>query len=81
MIDKNSEKYLQFEKMWNGITPKGTNISKTNYFRSLMKNNCQQEGFEFSKINSYLVYSGEYKRIYFSPKTYLMNNTRSLINH
>jgi len=28
-----------------------------------MKNNCQQEGFEFSKINSYLVFSGEYKNL------------------
>tara|TARA_Y100001970_G_scaffold18460_2_gene20734 strand:- start:2508 stop:2768 length:261 start_codon:yes stop_codon:yes gene_type:complete len=63
MIDKNSKKYLQFEKRWNGVTPKGTNISKKNSFRSLMKNNCQQEGFEFSKVNSYLIYSGEYKNL------------------
>ena len=25
MIDKKSEKYLQFEKLWNGLTPKGVN--------------------------------------------------------
>ena len=48
--------------MWNGITPKGTNISKRIPLL-LMKNNCQQEGFEFSMINSYLVYSGEYKNL------------------
>ena len=47
MIDKNSQEYVQFEKLWNGITPKGNNISKKNSFRSKMKNSCHQEGLEF----------------------------------
>ena len=63
MIDKSSDKYIQFEKLWNGITPKGNNINKKNSFRSRMKNKCHQEGFEFSKINSYLIYSGDYKKL------------------
>ena len=28
-----------------------------------MKNSCHQEGLEYSKINSYLVYSGLSKRL------------------
>ncbi len=63
MIDKKSSKYCQFAKLWDGLTPKGVNVNKKNAFRSRMKNNCQQEGFEFSKINSYLVFSGEYKNL------------------
>ena len=61
MIDKESEEYIQFEKLWKGITPKGVNVSKKNSFRSRMKNSCNQEGLEFSKINSFLVYSGKSK--------------------
>lgn len=61
MIDKESEEYIQFEKLWKGITPKGVNVSKKNSFRSRMKNSCSQEGLEFSKINSFLVYSGKSK--------------------
>ena len=61
MIDKESEEYIQFEKLWKGITPKGVNVSKKNLFRSRMKNSCNQEGLEFSKINSFLVYSGKSK--------------------
>ena len=58
MIDKNSEQYLKFEDLWEGKTPKGVNINKKNSFRSRMKNSCHQEGLEFSKLNSFLVYSG-----------------------
>ena len=54
MIDKKSVTYLQFEKLWEGITPKGKNHSKKDNFRSRMKNSCQQEGLEFSKVNSFL---------------------------
>ena len=63
MIDKESEEYIQFEKLWKGITPKGVNVSKKNLFRSRMKNSCNQEGLEFSKINSFLVYSGKSKAL------------------
>ena len=61
MINKESEEYILFEKLWEGITPKGVNVSKKNSFKSRMKNSCNQEGLEFSKINSFLVYSGKSK--------------------
>ena len=63
MIDKESEEYIQFEKLWKGITPKGVNVSKKSSFRSRMKNSCNQEGLEFSKINSFIVYSGKSKAL------------------
>ena len=63
MIDKNSEQYLKFEELWEGKTPKGLNINKKNSFRSRMKNSCHQEGLEFSKLNSFLVYSGLSKKL------------------
>ena len=63
MIDKKSATYLLFEKLWNGITPKGKNHSKKDTFRSRMKNSCQQEGLEFSKINSYFIFSGDSKKL------------------
>tara|TARA_Y100001936_G_C16048257_1_gene656074 strand:+ start:905 stop:1165 length:261 start_codon:yes stop_codon:yes gene_type:complete len=63
MIDTTSEQYKIFNNLWDGKTPKGINISKKNSFRSRMKNSCSQEGFEFSKINSYLVYSGLSKKL------------------
>ena len=63
MIDKNSEQYLKFEELWGGKTPKGVNINKKNSFRSKMKNSCHQEGLEFSKLNSFLVYSGLSKKL------------------
>jgi hypothetical protein len=63
MIDKKSAPYLQFEKLWDGITPKGKNHSKKDTFRSRMKNSCQQEGLEFSKINSYFIFSGDSKKL------------------
>ena len=63
MIDKNSEQYLNFEELWEGKTPKGFNINKKNSFRSRMKNSCHQEGLEFSKLNSFLVYSGLSKKL------------------
>ena len=63
MIDESSEQYKIFDNLWEGITPKGLNISKKNSFRSRMKNSCHQEGFEYSKINSYLVYSGLSKKL------------------
>ncbi len=63
MIDKNSEQYLKFEELWEGKTPKGVNINKKNSFRSRMKNSCHQEGLEFSKLNSFLVYSGSSKKL------------------
>lgn len=58
MIDKESEQFKQFEQLWKGATPKGINVNKKNSFRSRMKNSCNQEGFEYSKINSFLVFSG-----------------------
>ena len=63
MIDKNSEQYLKFEELWEGKTPKGVNINKKNSFRSRMKNSCHQEGLEFSRLNSFLVYSGLSKKL------------------
>ena len=63
MIDKKSATYLQFEKLWDGITPKGKNHSKKGTFRSRMKNSCQQEGLEFSKVNSYFIFSGASKKL------------------
>ena len=63
MIDKNSQQYLKFEELWEGKTPKGVNINKKNSFRSRMKNSCHQEGLEFSKLNSFLVYSGLSKKL------------------
>ena len=63
MIDESSEKYKIFANLWHGKTPKGFNINKKNSFRSRMKNSCHQEGLEYSKINSYLVYSGLSKKL------------------
>ena len=63
MIDTNSDQYKIFENLWNGMTPKGLNVNKKNSFRSRMKNTCHQEGFEYSKVNSYLVYSGLSKKL------------------
>ena len=63
MIDKNSEQFKSFESLWRGETPKGINLTKKNSFRSRMKNSCQQEGFEYSKINSFLVFSGLSKKL------------------
>ena len=63
MIDENSNQYKIFDNLWQGKTPKGFNINKKNSFRSRMKNSCHQEGLEYSKINSYLVYSGLSKRL------------------
>ena len=63
MIDKESKKYILFEKLWSGTTPKGTNSSKRDTYRSRMKNSCQQHGIEFSKINSFRIFSGEIKAL------------------
>ena len=63
MIDKESDQYIQFERLWNGKTQKGVNKNKKDSFRSKMKNSCQQEGVEFSKINSFRVYSGELREL------------------
>jgi hypothetical protein len=63
MIDKQSVPYLQFDKLWEGSTPKGINHSKKDTFRSRMKNSCQQEGLEFSKVNSYYIFSGDSKKL------------------
>lgn len=63
MIDKDSEQYKLFAGLWEGKTPKGINVSKKNSFRSRMKNSCNQEGLEYSKINSYLVFSGLSKKL------------------
>ena len=63
MIDKNSDGYEQFAKLWIGKTPKGINKSKKDLFRSRMKNSCQQEGIEFSKVNSFRIFSGEIKEL------------------
>ena len=74
MIDKKSDEYVQFEKLWDGVTPKGNNISKKNAFRSKMKNSCHQEGLEFSKINSFLVYTGNSKPV--DPNTILKRDVK-----
>ncbi len=74
MIDKNSQEYKQFEKLWNGVTPKGINVSKKYSFRSKMKNTCHQEGLEFSKVNSFLVYTGNSKPI--DPNTILKGDVK-----
>jgi len=74
MIDKNSEQYRLFEIRWDGKTPKGFNMTKKNSFRSRMKNSCQQEGLEYSKINSYLVYSGLSKKL--DEDTIIKNNIK-----
>ena len=63
MIDKERKEYRQFEKLWSGTTPKGTNNSKRDTFRSRMKNSCQQQGIGFSKINSFRIFSGEIKAL------------------
>ena len=63
MIDKESEQFKQFEQLWKGETPKGINVNKKNSFRSRMKNSCNQEGLEYSKINSFLVFSGLSKKL------------------
>ena len=57
MIDEDSEQYKLFQGLWEGKTPKGININKKNSFRSRMKNSCNQEGLEYSKVNSFLVFS------------------------
>ena len=74
MIDKKSDEYVQFEKLWDGVTPKGKNISKKNAFRSKMKNSCPHEGLEFSKINSFLVYTGNSKPV--DPNTILKGDVK-----
>ena len=74
MIDKKSDEYVQFEKLWDGITPKGNNVSKKNAFRSKMKNSCHQECLEFSKINSFLVYTGNSKPV--DPNTILKGDVK-----
>lgn len=74
MIDKNSEQYQNFEELWEGKTPKGVNINKRNSFRSRMKNTCHQEGLEFSKLNSFLVYSGLSKK--FDEDTVMKNDIK-----
>tara|TARA_B100001250_G_scaffold326780_1_gene290851 strand:+ start:274 stop:534 length:261 start_codon:yes stop_codon:yes gene_type:complete len=63
MIDKDSEQYKLFQGLWEGKTPKGINISKKNSFRSRMKNSCNQEGLDYSKVNSFLVFSGLSKKL------------------
>ena len=63
MIDKDSEQYKLFQGLWKGKTPKGINISKKNSFRSRMKNSCNQEGLDYSKVNSFLVFSGLSKKL------------------
>ncbi len=63
MIDKDSNQYKQFSRFWEGKTPKGVNITKRDLFRSKMKNSCQQEVIEYSKINSFRVFSGEIRAL------------------
>ena len=63
MIDEDSEQYKLFQGLWEGKTPKGINISKKNSFRSRMKNSCNQEGLDYSKVNSFLVFSGLSKKL------------------
>ena len=74
MIDKNSTQFKNFEGLWEGETPEGINVNKKNSFRSKMKNACQQEGLEFSKINSLLVFSGLSKKL--DPDTIIQNDIK-----
>ena len=74
MIDKNSEQFKKFDSLWEGVTPKGININKKNSFRSRMKNSCQQEGLEFSKINSFLVFTGLSKNL--DPDSIIKNDIK-----
>ena len=74
MIDKNSTQFKNFEGLWEGETPEGINVNKKNSFRSKMKNACQQEGLEFSKINSFLVFSGLSKKL--DPDTIIQNDIK-----
>ena len=74
MIDENSEQFKNFDILWKGETPKGININKRNSFRSRMKNSCQQEGLEFSKVNSFLVFSGLSKTL--DPDTIIKNDIK-----
>ena len=74
MIDKNSEQYKQFDNLWNGVTPKGNNISKKNSFRSKMKNSCQQGGLEFCKVNSFRIFTGETRKS--SSETYRVGDVK-----
>ena len=74
MIDENSDQYKNFNNLWQGKTPNGFNINQKNSFRSRMKNSCLQEGLEYSKINSYLVYSGLSKRL--DPDTIIKNDIK-----
>ena len=74
MIDKNSKQFKNFDILWKGETPKGININKRNSFRSRMKNSCQQEGLEFSKVNSFLVFSGLSKTL--DPDTIIKNDIK-----
>ena len=74
MIDKNSEQYKQFDNLWNGVTPKGSNISKKNSFRSKMKNSCQQAGLEFCKVNSFRIFTGKPRKS--SSETYKVGDVK-----
>ena len=74
MIDKHSDQYIQFERLWNGKTPKGVNINKRDSFRSKMKNACQQAGIEFSEINSFRVFSGELREL--DPNTHKVGDVK-----
>ena len=54
-----AEKKRQFERLWKGETPKGTNPHKRDEFRSRMKSACQQLGLRYTKVNSRRIYLGE----------------------
>ena len=43
MSEEFDEKLAQFERLWEGVTPKGTNRSKALKFRQYMKNHVLQK--------------------------------------
>ena len=57
-----AEKKRQFERLWKGETPKGTNPQKRDEFRARMKSACQQLGLRYTKVNSRRIYLGELAR-------------------
>ena len=43
MSDEFDEKLARFEKLWNGVTPKGENRTKALKFRQYMRNHVMQK--------------------------------------
>ncbi|MEM3851610.1 MAG: hypothetical protein QXP70_01260 [Methanomassiliicoccales archaeon] len=56
-----TEKELQFEKLWEGETPKGRNEAKALQFRQKMRMALSQKGVIFTKENAKLYWTGMLK--------------------